>query len=165
MKRDFLRCLAGAAAGVLVTGTTAFAADLGVAPPPPPPPPVFTWTGFELGVQVGGGAGRTSVNVDGAAPVFPAFTSSASYGSSGVFGGVHVGFNYQFASPLVVGAQLEYSFAGITGNASDPPLNYLDDLDPPIRIGRRPHRLRLQPLCSSMRLAALPMPTSATKYN
>ena len=33
MKRDFLRCLAGAAAGVLLTGTSAFAADLGVAPP------------------------------------------------------------------------------------------------------------------------------------
>ncbi len=127
MKRDFLWCLAGAAAGVLVTGTTVFAADLGVVPPPPPPPPVFTWTGFELGVQLGGGAGRTSVNVDGAAaPIFPAFSSSADYGSSGVFGGVHVGFNYQFASPLVVGAQLEYSFAGITGNASDPPLNYLN---------------------------------------
>jgi outer membrane immunogenic protein len=128
MKRDFLRCLAGAAAGVLLTGTSTFAADLGVAPPPPPPPPVFTWTGFELGVQVGGGAGRTSVHVDGnftPAP-FPAFPSSDSYTSSGVFGGIHVGFNYQFAGPIVAGVQLEYNFAGITGTASAPPLNYLN---------------------------------------
>ncbi|MGH6836250.1 MAG: outer membrane protein [Methylocella sp.] len=120
MKRDFLHCLAGAAAGVLVTGTSAFAADLGVAPLAPLP--VFTWTGFELGVQVGGGAGRTGVRVTGI-PIFP---PSDSYGSSGVFGGIHVGFNYQFAGPIVAGVQLEYNFAGITGNASAPPLNYLN---------------------------------------
>jgi outer membrane immunogenic protein len=124
MKRDFLRCLAGVAAGVLFTGTSTFAADLGVAPLAPLP--VFTWTGFELGVQVGGGAGQTSVNVDGAPAPFPAFSSSDTYGSSGVFGGIHVGFNYQFSGPLVIGAQLEYNFAGITGNNSAPPLDTLE---------------------------------------
>ncbi|MGH6868580.1 MAG: outer membrane protein, partial [Methylocella sp.] len=124
MKRDFLHCLAGAAAGVLVTGTSAFAADLGVAPLAPLP--VFTWTGFELGAQVGGGAGRTSVNVDGGPAPFPAFASSASYGSSGVFGGIHFGFNYQLTGPIVVGVQGEYNFAGITGTGSAPPLNYLN---------------------------------------
>ena len=128
MQRKFLRRLAGATAGLVLTGTSTFAADLGVAPLAPPPPPVFTWTGFELGVQVGGGAGRTTVHVDGnatAAP-FPAFPSSDAYTSSGVFGGIHVGFNYQFASPIVAGVQLEYNFAGITGTASAPPLNYLE---------------------------------------
>src|ERR1700682_2183413 len=90
MKRDFLRCLAGAAAGLVLTGTSTFAADLGVAPLAPLP--VFTWTGFELGAQVGGGAGRTTVNVNGAPAPFPAFPSSDAYGSSGVFGGIHVGF-------------------------------------------------------------------------
>jgi outer membrane immunogenic protein len=123
MKRDFLRCLAGAAAGVLLTGTSTFAADLGVAPLAPLP--VFTWTGFELGVQVGGGAGRTSVHVDGAPALFPAFPSSDSYGSSGVFGGIHLGFNYQLTAPIVVGVQAEYNFAGITGSAIAPPLNFV----------------------------------------
>ncbi|MGH6810956.1 MAG: outer membrane protein [Methylocella sp.] len=118
MKRDFLQCLAGAAAGVLLTGTSAFAADLGVAPLAPLP--VFTWTGFELGAQVGGGAGRTSVNQT----TFRGFNVSDSYGSSGVFGGVHVGFNYQLMGPLVVGVQGEYNFAGITGSGSAPPLNF-----------------------------------------
>jgi outer membrane immunogenic protein len=126
MQRKFLRRLAGATAGLVLTGTSTFAADLGVAPPPPPPPPVFTWTGFELGVQVGGGVARTSVNVDGDGAPFPPFTSSASYESTGPFGGIHVGFNYQFASPIVAGVQLEYNFAGITGTASAPPLNYLE---------------------------------------
>ncbi len=127
MKRDFLRCLAGAAAGVLLAGPSAFAADLGVAPPVLAPLPVFTWTGFELGVQVGGGAGQTGVRVNG----IPLFPPSDRYGSSGVFGGIHVGANYQFANyrfvgPIVAGVQLEYNFAGITGTASVPPLNYLN---------------------------------------
>jgi outer membrane immunogenic protein len=124
MKRDFLRCLAGVAAGVLFTGTSTFAADLGVAPLAPLP--VFTWTGFELGVQLGGGWGQTSVNVDGDSAPFPTFSSSATYGSSGVFGGIHVGYNYQFSGPFVIGAQLEYNFAGITGNEEAPPLNTLE---------------------------------------
>jgi outer membrane immunogenic protein len=126
MKRDFLWCLAGAAAGVLLTGTSTFAADLGVAPPPPPPPPVFTWTGFELGAQVGGGAGETGVRLNSGLNGIPLFPPSDRYGSSGVFGGIHVGFNYQFSGPFVAGVQLEYNFAGITGTASAPPLNYLE---------------------------------------
>jgi len=119
----FLRRLAGATAGLVLTGTSTFAADLGVAPLAPLP--VFTWTGFELGAQVGGGAGRTTVNVNGAPAPFPAFPSSDAYGSSGVFGGIHVGFNYQLTGPIVVGVQGEYNFAGITGNATAPPLNFL----------------------------------------
>ena len=43
----------------------------------------------------------------------------------GVFGGLHVGFNYQLMGPIVVGVQGEYNFAGITGSASAFPLNYL----------------------------------------
>ena len=124
MQRKFLRRLAGATAGLVLTGTSTFAADLGLAPPAPLP--VFTWTGFELGVQVGGGVARTSVNVEGDSAPFPVFPSSASYDSTGPFGGIHLGFNYQFASPIVVGVQLEYNFAGITGTASAPPLNLLN---------------------------------------
>jgi outer membrane immunogenic protein len=124
MKRDFLWCLAGAAAGVLLTETSTFAAEPLVAPPPPPP--VFTWTGFELGVQVGGGVARTSVNVQGDSLRFPVFPSFASHESTGPFGGIHVCFNYQFASPIVAGVQLEYNFAGITGNAFAPPINFLN---------------------------------------
>src|SRR3984893_2612538 len=126
MQRKFLRRLAGATAGLVLTGTSTFAADLGVAPLAPPPPPVFTWTGFELGVQVGGGAGRTTVHVDGNSAPFPLLHASDAYTSSGVFGGIHVGYNYQFSGPIVAGVQLEYNFAGITGTASAPPLNYLN---------------------------------------
>jgi outer membrane immunogenic protein len=118
MKRKFIRSLAGAAAGVLLAGTSAIAADL-TPVPPPVLAPVFTWTGFELGAQIGGGVGQTSVNL------FDVFNFSNSYSDSGVFGGLHVGFNYQLMGPIVVGVQGEYNFAGITGNASAVPLNYL----------------------------------------
>jgi outer membrane immunogenic protein len=118
MKREFIRCLAGAAAGVLLAGTAATAADL-TPVPAPIPAPVFTWTGFELGAQVGGAAGRTSVSL------FDTFNFSDSYSSTGVFGGLHVGFNYQLMGPIVVGVQGEYNFAGVTGSASAFPLNYL----------------------------------------
>ena len=125
MQRTFLRRLAGATAGLLLTGTSTFAADLGVAPLAPPPPPIFTWTGFELGVQVGGGVGRTSVNIDGSfAPPFAVGPSSDSYSTTGPFGGIHLGFNYQLTQPIVVGVQVEGNFAGITGNVVAPPINF-----------------------------------------
>jgi outer membrane immunogenic protein len=113
MQRKFLRRLGGATAGLLLTGTSPFAAEPA---PLPPPVPVFTWTGFELGAQVGGGVGRTSVSL---------LQFSNSYSTSGVFGGIHVGFNYQLMGPLVIGIQGEYNFAGITGNATSVPLNFL----------------------------------------
>jgi len=116
MKREFIRYLAGAAAGVLLAGSPAIAADL---TPVPPPAPVFTWTGFELGAHVGGGSDRTRVNL------YDLYDFSDSYNSTGAFGGAHVGFNYQLMGPLVIGVQGEYNFAGLVGNSSAFPLNYL----------------------------------------
>jgi len=116
MQRMFSRRLAGATAGLLLTATSPFAADLAPPPPPPPPLPVFSWTGFELGVQVGGGTGQTSVTL---------LPFARSYDTSGVFGGIHVGFNYQLMGPIVVGVQGEYNFAGVTGSTTGIPLNYL----------------------------------------
>ncbi len=113
MKREFIRCAAGAAAGVLLAGTPAIAAEPA---PVPPPVPAFTWTGFELGAQIGGGWDQTSVNL-------PPFADT--YNGAGPFGGIHIGFNYEFTTPIVVGVQAEYNFAGITSDASASPLNYL----------------------------------------
>jgi outer membrane immunogenic protein len=118
MKRKFIQSLAGAAAGVLLAGTSAIAADL-TPVPPPVLAPVFNWTGFELGAQIGGGVGQTSVNL------FDVLNFSKTYGDAGAFGGLHVGFNYQLMGPIVVGVQGEYNFAGISGNASAVPFNYL----------------------------------------
>jgi len=123
MQRKFSRRLVGATACLLLTATSSFAAE--PLPPPPPPAPVFTWTGFELGVQVGGGVDRTSVQL----PSFSGFFGvpvdfSNSYNASGVFGGLHVGYNYQLMGPVLVGLQAEYNFAGITGSTTNAFLNY-----------------------------------------
>ncbi len=123
MQRKFSRRLAGAMSCLLLTATSPFAAE--PLPPPPPPPPVFNWTGIELGVQVGGGSATTSVQM----PTFSGFLGvpvdfANSYNSSGVFGGVHAGYNYQLMGPLLVGLQAEYNFAGITGSTSNVLLNY-----------------------------------------
>jgi outer membrane immunogenic protein len=123
MQRKFSRRLVGATACLLLTATSSFAAE--PLPPPPPPAPVFTWTGFELGVQVGGGVAQTSVQLAS----FSEFLGVPvdfhnSYNSSGPFGGVHVGYNYQLMGPVLVGLQAEYNFAGITGSTTNAFLNY-----------------------------------------
>ncbi|HXW71560.1 MAG TPA: outer membrane beta-barrel protein [Methylocella sp.] len=118
MKGKFTQYLAGSAAGILFAAAPAFAADLAPAPVAPPPPP-FTWTGFELGLDVGGGVETSNVNL------FELYNFSDTYNGTGPFGGLHLGFNYQLSGPFVVGVQAEYNFAGITGNASAAPLYYL----------------------------------------
>ncbi|WP_036259425.1 outer membrane protein [Methylocapsa aurea] len=115
MNQAFLRRLIASLAGICLTaGATALAADLPLrAPEPLPPPPAFTWTGAYFGVQVGGGWGQTTINTVPYAPAF--FALSETFQSSGVFGGIHLGYNIQ-TGPLVLGLQAEYNFSGITGN-------------------------------------------------
>ncbi len=118
MQSKFSLRLAGATAGLLMTATSPFAAE---PLPLPPPAPVFTWTGFELGAHVGGGTGTTSVQFPESV-VFAGFRVSNSYNDSGIFGGLHVGYNLQLGA-IVAGIQGEYNFAGITGGTSNIFLN------------------------------------------
>jgi outer membrane immunogenic protein len=91
------KLLVSAVAFAALAGT-AFAADLPSrqAPPvfAPPPIPVFTWTGLYIGGQVGYAFGKDSNN----------FNPSSS-STSGVIGGAHIGYNYQFPSNFVVGLE------------------------------------------------------------
>jgi outer membrane immunogenic protein len=93
------RLLLGAAA-IIVGAGSALAADL----PPRPytkapaytaPAVIYNWTGFYIGGHVGGAfAGNNSLE-----------------GSGGRFlGGVQGGFDYQFASNWVIGAEAQYSW-------------------------------------------------------
>ncbi len=109
--------LAAAAVAALTT-TAALAADLPSrrAPPVyvPPPPPAFTWTGFYVGGNVGGGfddyttyglAGQTAgarnaLLVTGARPAF--FSTN----TSGVVGGGQIGYNFQIPSTGLLGGTL-----------------------------------------------------------
>jgi outer membrane immunogenic protein len=95
----YRKLLLASVAGLALTGSAAFAADLPSRAPPPvylPPVPIFTWTGIYLGGQVGyawgNNSGGTFVAGDGLGDIF---TANFSGSPQGVIGGAHVGYNYQ----------------------------------------------------------------------
>jgi outer membrane immunogenic protein len=85
------------------------AADMRVRAPAPkePPFPVYTWTGFYVGIQGGGGWSRVAQT--DARP----FTSDNYNGTDGVIGGT-VGFNAQF-DRIVLGLEADGSAAWVKG--------------------------------------------------
>ncbi|SED89838.1 outer membrane protein [Bradyrhizobium erythrophlei] len=97
------KLLLGAVAGI-ACAAPAFAADLPArtypkAPAYTAPEAVYNWTGFYVGGHVGG-----------------AFAGNNSLGGDKVrfLGGLQGGFDYQFASNWVIGAEVQFS--GLTGN-------------------------------------------------
>lgn len=81
------------------------------------PAPIFTWTGFYLGVDVGGGFGSSSwSNI-----VVPSDTGEnypgtfAKHDVSGAVGGIQAGYNIQVGS-FVYGVNGEINLAGVDGN-------------------------------------------------
>src|SRR5262252_8975757 len=82
----------------------ASAADLPLKAPPAPAPVYYNWTGFYLGVNLGGSWGHQSVTAcDGgnkpppAAVVPPILCASDTLHMNGVIGGGQIGYNWQFA--------------------------------------------------------------------
>ncbi len=91
----------------------ALAADLPSTKAPPvyvAPAPIFTWTGFYVGADIGGGFGNGKLNWA---------AGSESLSPSGVIGGGFVGYNYQI-NQFVLGLQGDFQGAGISGNARTP---------------------------------------------
>jgi outer membrane immunogenic protein len=106
----------GAAFGLLVM--PAMAAD--IAPYNKAPIPLYSWTGCYVGGDVGGAWG--SQGVLNTSPVTfvvpPAVLSQAPANTTAtggsVIGGGHVGCNYQWTPFLVIGAEGDFSGAGLT---------------------------------------------------
>jgi outer membrane immunogenic protein len=109
------------AVSLLVLGMTApaVAADLAARPytkaPPPPPAPVWTWTGFYIGIQGGGGWGRSKETFF-LAPNLPGFAGTQNYDTSGGFAGGVAGYNWQFG-PYLIGVEADYHWADIKGRS------------------------------------------------
>lgn len=103
--------------GALLAGvaTSAFAADLPTRKGPPPapyaPPPIFTWTGFYLGLNGGGGWG--SFHGSGQVGNFP--------NPSGGLGGVTAGYNYQIGQ-FVTGIEADWDWGDISARKTLDPL-------------------------------------------
>lgn len=70
------------------------------------PPPVYSWSGFTIGADIGGGLANLNANTR-----FGAYNASA----GGVVGGGRIGYNYQF-DHLVFGAEGDFYGVGIGNN-------------------------------------------------
>ena len=130
--------LAGTAVAVVMAAGAAGAADLSrpVYKAAPPPIPVFSWTGFYVGVHVGGAwgtkewsdpsvfffAGKAGVPTT---TFFPDTTIN-NYGVNGFLGGGQIGYNLQ-SGPWVWGLEAQASWAGIRGSDACP---FFDGIDP-----------------------------------
>lgn len=103
-------------AAMLATSTgAAFAADL-PARLPPPMQAVYTWTGFYLGVNVGGG--WSNANSEFSTAGFPSFASVDNH-MAGVIAGGQVGYNWQSGS-WVIGVEADFQYSGMKGGISAP---------------------------------------------
>lgn len=101
-----------ASVGVLALGVmSANAADLMRRPPPPAPTyiaPPYSWTGFYIGINGGGGFGHSTFS--------NAFGSTGTNVSGGLVGGT-LGYNYQ-TGPWVFGVEGDGDWSGIKGSTS-----------------------------------------------
>jgi len=103
-------------AAMLATGTgPVFAADLPVRLPPPMQA-VYTWTGFYLGVNAGGG--WSNANSDFSTAGFPSFAGVDNHLAGAIAGG-QVGYNWQSGS-WVIGVEADFQYSGMKSSISAP---------------------------------------------
>jgi outer membrane immunogenic protein len=110
--------LASASLGAIALATGAHAADMGrpVYEAPAPAPIPFTWSGFYIGANVGAVWGRSSATDDPTKSselwIGSGTVGSVDANSTGIIGGLQLGYNWQFAS-LVVGLEGDISFSSL----------------------------------------------------
>jgi outer membrane immunogenic protein len=113
--------LAGSAMAAVLIAGTANAADLPARVYKAPPiVETWSWTGFYVGVHVGGAWG-TKEWTDPFYSLKGAFRrvgeTAASYSVNGVLGGFQAGVNYQMGW-VVVGAEAQFSWTGLRGTGN-----------------------------------------------
>jgi outer membrane immunogenic protein len=104
-----------AVGALLVSATSAFAADLPsrkVAPVAPVVAPAFSWTGFYLGADLGGAFGYSKGKGDSATL---GVVSVPTLDVSGLVGGIHAGYNYQMGM-FVLGAEADLWYNNLNAN-------------------------------------------------
>jgi outer membrane immunogenic protein len=106
---------AGAMLASFATIQSASAADLALKAPPPPPI-VDEWTGWYVGLNLGGSFGRSSTTYTGAG--FAPFTTSQHL--DGVVGGGQVGYNWQFNRNWLIGLEADIQGTSERGTANLP---------------------------------------------
>jgi outer membrane immunogenic protein len=118
-----MRKLAFLFTALAFSGST-FAADIPVKTPPPAPVPAYSWTGFYIGGNVGGGWDKRDINFSPNDPLaVTLFTLGSgappptSFTSSGALGGLQLGYNWQFNRNWLFGLETDLDWSGIKGSA------------------------------------------------
>jgi outer membrane immunogenic protein len=106
---------AGAMLASFAAIQSASAADLALKAPPPPPI-VDEWTGWYVGLNLGGSFGRSSTTYTGIG--FAPFTTSQHL--DGVVGGGQVGYNWQFNRNWLIGLEADIQGTSERGTANLP---------------------------------------------
>jgi outer membrane immunogenic protein len=109
--------------GFVCIASAASAADLPMkAPAHVPMAPVYSWTGF----YVGGDVGALWTRADGRADPLPTvsnfgiFPISGDLNETAFVGGLHVGYNWQFAPTWVAGIEADWSWTNAKGSFTQP---------------------------------------------
>jgi outer membrane immunogenic protein len=115
--------LAACAAGIAtLIAAPAFAATAKKkTPPPPPPAPVYSWTGWYVGANVGGGWGHRDVSFSFPAndPILADIVPPAqSFSTSGVVGGLQLGYNWQLQPNWLLGFETDFDWSGMSGSST-----------------------------------------------
>jgi outer membrane immunogenic protein len=102
--------------------SAASAADMPLKAPPPPPAPAINWTGLYIGGDVGGLWTSNTANWNPLPTPFDfgTFGTSGSNGGSSLVGGLHAGYDWQFASTWVAGIEGDWSWTRAKGSSSGP---------------------------------------------
>jgi outer membrane immunogenic protein len=113
------------AAAAALAGTPVFAADLSAAPPMYKAPPMMTapnWTGFYIGGDIGGAWSHSDSSWFAlpSAATFGVNSTGGSNDGSGFLGGVHLGYNYQFAPAWVAGLEGDWTWTHTRGSNTQP---------------------------------------------
>jgi outer membrane immunogenic protein len=74
--------------------------------------PWVNWTGFYLGVNVGGGFGNSSINLT------PAGTTTGTFNLRGPVGGGTAGYNWELSNGFLLGLEGDFDGSGIDGSVT-----------------------------------------------
>ena len=121
MKKVLLGAVAIAAAAI---SGSALAADLPLKAKAPPL--IYSWTGFYIGGNIGGGFDGTLTGYSGNAGTAINFANgqlptSLAPGNGGIIGGVQAGYDYQVSPIWLVGVEADIQGSGYKGTASVTP--------------------------------------------
>jgi len=111
--------IAGAMLASFAAIQSASAADMALKAPPPPPV-VDEWTGWYIGLNLGGSWGRSATSYSDPDPAFVPFTTSQHM--DGVLGGAQIGYNMQFNKTWLAGLEADFQGTGQRGSATFPPI-------------------------------------------